>query len=228
MRIWEKPDITIFNADFLKLKFPLNTIDLIVTSPPYNIGIDYGKYDDSKTYEEYLEFSKKWLTKSFSVLKDTGRLCINVPLDTKDHSLMADMTNLAKEVGFKYKGTIIWNKQNTRNKFAMAFSKNVEVILIFYKEKWTPVKKEFKEWVNEIWTFSGESIKRVGHPAPFPVEIPRRLVKMFSEVRNTVLDPFLGSGTTLIASLQTGRKGIGVEIDEKYFEVAKERIEDRK
>ena len=80
------------------------------------------------------------------------------------------------------------------------------------------------EWTNGLWTFSGESKKKVGHPAPFPVELPKRCIKLFSFVGDTVLDPFLGSGTTLIACAMLNRKGIGVEIDEKYCRIAKERL----
>ncbi|CAN5354602.1 site-specific DNA-methyltransferase [soil metagenome] len=221
----------LINEDFLTVKLPKNSVDLIVTSPPYNIGIDYGKYDDNKIYKEYLEFTKNWLNKSFELLKTGGRICINVPIDTGKNgkrSIAADITILGKRAGFKYKGTIIWNKQNVRNKYSMAFSKNVEVILIFYRDEWEPVKIEFKDYVNEIWKFSGESRKRVNHPVPFPVEIPRRLIKMFSQKDDVVLDLFSGSGTTIAACELLGRNGIGVEIDEKYFGLSKERIEKKK
>ena len=224
-------DIVIHNADFLKLDFKKDSVDLIITSPPYNIGIDYGEYDDNKTYKDYLEFSKSWLIKCFGVLKDNGRICINVPIDVGKngkHSVAADLTILAKCAGFKYKGTIIWNKQNTKNKHAMVFSKNIEVILILYKNDWKPVSVEFRKWVNEIWQFSGENPKRVNHPAPFSVEIPRRLIKMFTSKDDVVLDPFSGSGTTISACELLGRKGIGVEISEEYFENSINRIKLKK
>ncbi len=222
-------DIIFHNADFIKLDLASNSVDLIITSPPYNIGIDYAEYDDNKTYKDYLEFTKNWLTKCFETLKEDRRICINIPIDTGKNgkrSLMADVTILAKRTGSKYKGTIIWNPSAAlrASKHAMTFSRNIEVILVLYKENWKPVKKEYKDYVNEIWNFSGESKKRVGHPAPFPVEIPRRLIKMFSSEGNTILDPFSGSGTTLVACQLLGRKGIGVEISEEYFEIIKERF----
>lgn len=80
------------------------------------------------------------------------------------------------------------------------------------------------EWTSGVWNFPGESKKRVGHPAPFPLELPKRCIKLFSFVGDVVLDPFLGSGTTLVACAKLGRKGIGVEIDRNYCEIAKQRL----
>jgi site-specific DNA-methyltransferase (adenine-specific) len=224
-------DIVIYNADFLKLDLK-EKADLIITSPPYNIGIDYGVYDDNKTYKEYLEFSKSWLAKCYKVLRDSGRICINVPLSTNNHSISADLTILAKRAEFKYKGAIVWNQPMLKllpaSRYSLVFSKNVELILIFYKNDWIPIKREFKDWVNEIWNFSGESRRRVDHPAPFPIEIPRRLIKMFIEKEGIVLDPFSGSGTTMVACKLLNRRGVGIEIDEKYFENSIDRLENKK
>ena len=80
------------------------------------------------------------------------------------------------------------------------------------------------EWTNGLWTFSGESKKKIGHPAPFPVELPRRCIKLFSFVGDTILDPFMGSGSTLIAAYLHNRKAIGIEIDENYCKLAKKRL----
>lgn len=81
------------------------------------------------------------------------------------------------------------------------------------------------QWTSGVWSFSGESKKRVGHPAHFPVELPHRCIKLFSFVKDTVLNPFLGSGTTLIASCLNNRKGIGVEIDKEYCDLAIKRLQ---
>jgi site-specific DNA-methyltransferase (adenine-specific) len=107
----------------------------------------------------------------------------------------------------------------------------VEAIIVMHKGDWkkhaggisTISKEEFTKWTIGVWDFNAEKTK-IGHPAPFPVDLPERCIKLFSYADDVILDPFVGSGTTLIACLRTGRAGIGVEIDEKYCEVAKNRI----
>lgn len=219
-------------------------MDLIVTSPPYNVGIEYSEYKDTIDYQDYLEFSRKWLEKALLALKDDGRMCLNIPLDKNKgghRSVYADLTVIAKRVGFRYHSTVVWNEQNISRRTAWGSFKSasapyviapVEMIVILYKKHWKKLKRgvsditkqEFMEWTSGVWNFSGESRKRVGHPAPFPVELPKRCIKLFTYVGDTVLDPFLGSGTTLIACHQLKRKGIGVEIDPNYFELAIRRI----
>jgi site-specific DNA-methyltransferase (adenine-specific) len=242
----ETNNISIYNEDFLTIKsLKPDCIDLIITSPPYNVGIQYLTHNDEELYTNYLVFTKKWIKKCLTLTKDDGRFCLNIPLD-KDkggqQSVYADITTIAKEVGWKYHTTIIWNEQNISRRTAwgswMSASAPfviapVEVIVIFYKKRWKKINKngksditknEFMEWTNGVWNFSGESKKRVGHPSPFPVELPYRCIKLFSFVKDIVLDPFLGSGSTLIACHQTDRKGIGIDIDKNYCELAKDRL----
>jgi site-specific DNA-methyltransferase (adenine-specific) len=241
---FERSGIKIINDDFLSTKIiEPNTVDLIVTSPPYNIDIHYGEYRDDLPYEKYIEFSKKWINKAYELAKPTGRFCLNIPLDKNkggNKSVYADITEIAKEVGWEYQSTIVWNEGNISRRTAWGSWLSakapyviapVEMIVVLYKEKWNKMKlgksdikkEEFIEWTSGVWNFSGES-KKVGHPAPFPVELPRRCIKLFSYVGDLVLDPFLGSGTTLIAAYMLRRKAIGVEIDKKYCEVAKRRL----
>jgi site-specific DNA-methyltransferase (adenine-specific) len=242
-------NIKIINDDFLTTNLiEENSIDLIVTSPPYNVDIHYNSFQDDIPYEKYLEFTEKWLRRAYSLMKPDGRMCLNIPLDKSKgrtgagfQSVYADIVNIAKKVGWKYFSTIIWNEGNISRRTAWGSWLSarapyviapVEVIIVFYKERWQKIKngksditrEEFMEWTNGLWTFSGESRKKVGHPAPFPVELPKRCIKLFSFVGDTVLDPFLGSGTTLIACALLNRKGIGVEIDKNYCELAKNRL----
>lgn len=242
------PPVTIHNDDFLanreKKLVPGDSIDLVVTSPPYNIDMQYGEYKDDVPYETYLSFSRDWLAEAFRILKTDGRLCLNVPLDKNkggQQSVCADMTRIAKDVGFQYHSTIIWNEGNISRRTAwgswMSASAPyviapVEVIVVVYKRSWKKDRKgesdvtrdEFIEWTNGLWSFNGESKKKIGHPAPYPVELPRRCIKLFSYVGDTVLDPFLGSGTTLVASAMTGRRGIGFDVNPTYCELAMSRV----
>ncbi len=237
--------IFIFKDNFLKFDaIDDESIDLIVTSPPYNVDIKYGTHDDSMSYQDYLRFTKAYLEVCYRLAKDDGRFCLNIPLDKNkggQQSVYADITAIAKAVGWEYHSTIIWNEQNISRRTAWGSWLSarapyviapVEVIIVLYKKQWKKIKngvsditrKEFLEWTNGVWNFVGESKRRVGHPAPFPVELPRRCIKLFSYVDDTILDPFLGSGTTLISCAQTNRRGVGVEIDASYCELAKRRI----
>jgi site-specific DNA-methyltransferase (adenine-specific) len=222
-----------------------DSIDLIVTSPPYNVDIQYNSHQDDLSYPEYLEFSRTWMTRCFEWLKNDGRFCLNVPLDKNkggQQSVGADITTIAKRIGFQYHSTIIWNEGNISRRTAwgswMSASAPfviapVELIIVLYKKHWKKTsgskksditKAEFMEWTNGVWTFNGESKKRIGHPAPFPLELPRRCIKIFSYVNDTILDPFSGSGSTVIAAALNKRKSIGIDIDKKYCELSKQRF----
>lgn len=243
---YENSKLKIVNDSVLTTKeIEDSSIDLVVTSPPYNVDIKYSSHNDKVSYEEYLEFSKKWIARCFEWLKDDGRFCLNIPLDkNKDgqQSVGADLTTIAKCIGFKYHSTIVWNEGNISRRTAWGSWLSasapfviapVELIVILYKNRWKKTsgsrvsditRDDFMNWTNGLWTFQGESKKRTGHPAPFPVELPQRCIKLFSFVDDIVLDPFLGSGTTLIATALNNRKGIGIEIDLGYCKLAKKRL----
>ena len=245
------------------------SVDLVITSPPYNVDIQYNSHKDDVSYADYLEFSNKWMARCYEWLKDEGRFCLNIPLDKNkggQQSVGADLTTLAKQVGFHYHSTIIWNEGNISRRTAWGSWKSasapyviapVELIVVLYKAKWKKTSgskvsdierdefldwtnglwvlddenkssditpNEITEWTNRMWVFNGESKKRIGHPAPFPIELPRRCIKLFSYVDDVVLDPFCGSGTTIIAAVNNNRQGIGIDVDKKYCELARKRI----
>lgn len=238
--------LRIYHDDILKTtSIPHDSVDLIVTSPPYNVDVQYNSHDDTTPYDHYLEFNRRWLDTCYRLTKDSGRFCLNVPLDKNrggQQSVYADFTTIAKQVGWRYHSTIIWNEQNISRRTAWGSWLSatapfviapVEVIVVLYKGTWKRdgrgrtsdiTRDEFSEWTNGVWSFSGESKKRIGHPAPFPVELPRRCIKLFSFVNDIVLDPFLGSGSTLVACAITNRQGIGVDVDREYCELARRRL----
>jgi site-specific DNA-methyltransferase (adenine-specific) len=247
---FENEQVCIFNENiFTTRSIDASTIDLIVTSPPYNVDIQYNSHNDKVTYEEYLTFSEAWMTRCYDWLKNDGRFCLNIPLDKNkggQQSVGADLTTIAKKIGFSYHSTIIWNEGNISRRTAWGSWASasapyviapVELIVVLYKNTWKKTsgsrqssitKEEFMEWTNGLWTFNGERKTKIGHPAPFPVELPLRCQKLFSFVGDTVLDPFMGSGSTLVAATQCNRKGIGIEIDSRYCEIAIGRLEAQK
>ncbi len=245
---FKQDNILIYRDDILTITaIPESSIDLIITSPPYNIDIHYNSHKDDLSYKDYLAFTEKWLEKCYLLAKDDGRFCLNIPLDKNkggQQAVCADITTIARKLGWHYHSTIIWNEGNISRRTAwgswMSASAPyviapVEVILVLYKKNWKKsngkkendiTKQEFMAWTNGVWTFGGQSKKGAGgHPAAFPLELPRRCIKLFSFVGDTVLDPFLGSGSTLIAASQHKRKGIGVDIDKKYCDIAISRLQ---
>jgi len=240
--------VAIVNEDvFATEKIEPGSIDLVITSPPYNVDIKYNSHNDKLTYDEYLVFSRKWMARCFSWLRPDGRFCLNIPLDKNkggQKSVGADLTTLAKQVGFNYHSTIVWNEGNISRRTAWGSWLSasapyviapVELIIVLYKDSWKKTsgsgksditREQFMEWTNGLWTFNGERKTKIGHPAPFPVELPVRCMKLFSFIGDTVLDPFMGSGSTLVAASRHYRKGIGIEIDPRYCEIAARRIEE--
>ena len=119
---FHKDSTYIYQDDFLSTTcIEENSIDLIVTSPPYNVDIKYGNYNDELSYNDYLNFTREWLTKALKLLKPDGRFCLNIPLDKNkggQQSVYVDITKTAKEVGWKYQSTVIWNEQNISRRTA--------------------------------------------------------------------------------------------------------------
>nr|WP_233707506.1 site-specific DNA-methyltransferase [Helicobacter bizzozeronii] len=212
---------------------PQESLDCTITSPPYNVGIGYNTNNDNQNYQEYLDFSVAWLENVYKWSKKSGRLCLNIPLDKNKNgqqSVGADLISLAKKVGWCYHSSIVWNESNISRRTAWGSWLSasapyviapVELIVILYKDVWKKQhkgvsdisKEEFVAWTNGLWQFNGESKKRIGHPAPFPRELPRRCIKLFSFVGDTVCDPFSGSGTTMLEAHLNRRSFIGIEVD---------------
>jgi len=224
-------------------ELPDNSVHLMVTSPPYNVGKEY---DKDFTLEEYLEFLRRVWKEVYRVLVPGGRACINIAnLGRKPyipiHSfIIKDMLDL----GFLMRGEIIWNKASSASpstawgSWCSAANPTLrdihEYILVFSKgmfsrknpcgRKSTISKEEFLEFTKSVWTFPAVSAKEIGHPAPFPVELPYRCIQLYTYKGEIVLDPFIGSGQTAIAAIKTGRHYVGYEIEENYVKLAEKRI----
>lgn len=245
--------ITLLHADVLTADFTnVPPINLVVTSPPYNVGIEYDKHVDTMTYHEYLKWCHKWLTRMYSLMAADGRICINIPFSvTPEHlnekkgaedinyPVVADYTRICESIGFKYWRTLVWDK-NHSNKTCWGSWRSAsspfmrdpsEAILVFYKGQWKRSDKgtssisgpEFMSWTKNVWKMHPETKSK--HPAAFPIELPNRCIKLFSYKEDTVLDCFLGSGTSGESAVRLERNFVGVEKSEDYFNMAKERIE---
>ena len=222
-----------------------DSVDLIVTSPPYNLSIEYENHDDDMPYGDYLKWCSQWLENCYDWLKPLGRICINIPMKITmpsirdiNQPLEADYIKLLQSVGFKYNNTIIWNKGNIvktcwgsfKSASAPFIRDNIEAIIICYKDQWKKEKgesdispTEFVKWTQTLWTFSSSKDKT--HPAAFPKELPMRCIKCFSYINDVILDPFAGTGTTCKAANEAGRKWIGIDNSEKYLSGAKTKID---
>ena len=230
--------------------FDDDQFNLIITSPPYNVGMAYDNSNDAGDYDTYLEFSRRWLGNCYSWAAEHGRLCMNIPLDKNNggkQAVTADLTNIAREQGWKYHTTIIWNEGTISRRTAWGswcrpsaphVIAPVETIVVLYKGEWnrphlgddrvTIEPDEFKDWTLGLWEFNGASAKAVGHPAPFPIELPKRFIRLYSYKGDKVLDPFAGSGTTLIAALRDHREAFGIELSAEYRTAALRRINKEK
>ena len=224
-------------------QIPDCSVHLMVTSPPYNVGKEY---DEDLALQDHVELLKRVWQEVLRVLVPGGRLCINLAnLGRKPYiPLHAFVIKDATELGLLMRGEIIWNKAASASASTAWGSwlsagnptlRDVhEYILVFSKDTFGRVRipnradtierDDFLEWTKSIWTFPAQSAKKIGHPAPFPVELPHRLIQLFTFENEIVLDPFMGSGQTAIAAMRAGRHFIGYELNVDYVKLAYKRI----
>jgi site-specific DNA-methyltransferase (adenine-specific) len=216
----------------------------MVTSPPYNVKKEY---DEDLSLHEYRTLLRTVFKETYRVLVTGGRACINVanlgrkPYIPLHSYIIEDML----DIGFYMRGEIIWNKASSASpstawgswqSAANPVLRDIhEYILIFSKESFsrkkgqkkdTITKEDFLEWTKSVWTFPAVSAKSIGHPAPFPEELPHRLIQLYTYNEDVVLDPFCGSGTTCLAALKDGRHYIGYDIEPAYIKLATRRIKE--
>lgn len=224
-------------------ELPDNSIHLMITSPPYNVKKEY---DEDLSLDEYRKLLKRVMSETFKKLVTGGRACINIanlgrkPYIPLHSYIIEDML----DIGYLMRGEIIWNKAHSASpstawgswlSSANAVLRDIhEYILVFSKDTFSRkrgnkkdsiTREEFLEFTKSIWTFPAVSAKSVGHPAPFPEELPYRLIQLYSFEGDVVLDPFCGSGTTCITAVKTNRNFIGYEINREYVQLSNTRIQ---
>ena len=224
------------------IELPNNSVHLMITSPPYNVGKEY---DSNLSLKQYLSLLRRVMKETYRVLVTGGRVAINVAnIGRKPYiPLHSYIINIMLDLGFIMRGEIIWDKAaSSGTSFAWGSWKSAvnpvlrdvhEYILIFSKESYsrnrvnkkdTIENQEFMDFTKSIWTFPSVSAKKIGHPAPFPDELPRRLIQLYSFEGDIILDPFMGSGQTAIAALKTRRHFVGYDTSKEYCELAEKRI----
>jgi len=222
------------------------SIDLVVTSPPY---FNLREYSHWNNYENYLDFIESVFNELSRILKNGRFVCWNIqdnlpnPTETgrKYFALMPDTVKIAQKFDFEWECNVLWNKQNATQIMlgsypyppTMIYRQITESICIFRKHgkadlshKKESDKIDKETWANYtkiIWNISAQT--KSYHPAPFPEEIPKRLITLHSFSGDIVFDPFVGSGTTCKVARELKRNSIGIEIHEPYYEIAKKRCE---
>jgi len=260
----------IINGDCTKVMkdLPESFVDLIVTSPPYGVGIDYDTHDDDMDFEEYKSFSKEWLTQAFRVLKDDGRIALNIPYEINRQKkggrifMVAELWKIMQDIGYKFFGVVDLEEDSPHRSKTTAWGSWMspsspyiynpkECIILAYKKdhikkikgepQWVGVevideetekkkikytedqKKEFIELVYGQWNYFADTKSMT--KATFSMDIPTKAIKILTYKNDLVLDPFAGSGTSLVAAEILDRNWIGIELSENYSEIARKRVQ---
>jgi site-specific DNA-methyltransferase (adenine-specific) len=246
---------------------PEGSVDLIVTSPPYGVNIAYDVHDDDMEISEYLEFTRKWMTEAYKVLKDDGRIALNIPYEINRQAkggrifFVSEVYQVMKEIGFKFFGVVDLEEDSPHRSKTTAWGSWMspsspyiynpkECIVLAYKKhhikkvkgepqwKGEPTvteegknkmvyqeedKRDFMELVFGQWKYLNDS--RPMTKATFSMDIPTKAIKILSYKNDIVMDPFAGSGTSCVAAEILDRRWIGIELSEKYSEIASKRIQ---
>ena len=263
----------IINGDCVKVmaSLPESCVDLIVTSPPYNVGIDYDTHNDRLSMEDYWQFTKDWLSESYRILKDDGRIAVNIPyeVNVQDRGgrilFMSEFYQIMKNLGFKFFGLVDLDENSPHRSKTTAWGSWMspsapyiynpkECVILGYKKnhikkvkgepQWKGElvdleqedgtikqkmmyqeedKKEFMSLVYGQWEYFADTKQQT--KATFSMDIPMKAIKILTYKNDLVLDPFTGSGTSLVAAEVSGRRWIGIELSENYTKVAKERVQ---
>ncbi len=247
------------------------SVDLIVTSPPYGVGIDYDTHDDDVEFEEYKVFSKEWLSQAFRVMKDDGRIAVNIPYEINRQKkggrifMVSEVWKIMQEIGFGFFGVVDLEENSPHRSKTTAWGSWMspsspyiynpkECIILAYKKnhikkvkgepEWVGIetmidnedgtsrkkmvyteeqKKEFMELVFGQWDYFADTKSLT--KATFSMDIPKKAIKILTYKNDIVLDPFCGSGTSVVAAEILDRRWIGIELSENYCDVARKRVQ---
>jgi modification methylase len=215
---------------------PDNSIDLVVTSPPYNLRSStdgrkstgagglwsshllahgYSNYDDNMPYDEYVRWQRDCLSEMMRVLKDDGAIFYNHKWRIQS-GLLEDRSDIV--AGFPVRQIIIWDRGSGMSFNKRHFVPTYEVIYLIAKPKFELAPKATGR--GDVWHFTWDTNNP--HPAPFPVDLIEHIIT--STNAKIVLDPFMGSGTTAVAAKNKGRDFIGIDISKEYCDMARERV----
>lgn len=220
------------------------SVDLILTSPPYNVHFDYEVYSDWLPWPAYYKWCARWLKECYRVLKKDGRMVLNHYFslgnvkDGRSYPLM-HLNEIAVGLGFQHHAVIFWEDRTISRRTAWGswlsasspyINSPYEGLLVLYKQQWkkmgkgrsTISKEEFMEGCLGVWSIPSSRAKRgARHPTAFPLALAERAINLLTYKKETVLDPFVGSGTTVVAADKLGRDGIGIDLNPRYIEDAR-------
>ena len=246
------------------------SVDLIVTSPPYGVGIEYDVHEDDMVWEEYEKFTKSWLEQAYRVLKDDGRIALNIPYEINRQSkggrifMLGEVWQIMKEIGYKFYGVVDLQEESPHRSRTTAWGSWMspsapyiynpkECVILAYKKNHIKKIKGEPEWVGELgekedkngvmkpktiyteeqkrefidlvfgqWNYFADT--RSLTKATFSMDIPTKAIKILTYKNDVVLDPFAGSGTSMVAAETLNRRWVGIELSPNYAKVANERV----
>jgi site-specific DNA-methyltransferase (adenine-specific) len=253
-------------------QMPFSSVDLIVTSPPYGVGIAYDVHNDDMLIDEYLKFTEEWLTKAYEVLKDDGRIALNIPYEINRQDkggrvfIVSEIWQIMKKIGYKFYGVVDLEEESPHRSRTTAWGSWMspsapyiynpkECVVLAYKKTHVKKVKGQPQWIGEAaqvpdpkdpalfrnktvyldedkrefidlvfgqWKYFADT--RSLTKATFSMDIPTKAIKILSYKNDVILDPFAGSGTSLVAAETLDRRWVGIELSPNYCEVANSRV----
>jgi site-specific DNA-methyltransferase (adenine-specific) len=253
-------------------QMPFSSVDLIVTSPPYGVGIAYDVHNDDMLIDEYLKFTEEWLTKAYEVLKDDGRIALNIPYEINRQDkggrvfIVSEIWQIMKKIGYKFYGVVDLEEESPHRSRTTAWGSWMspsapyiynpkECVVLAYKKTHVKKVKGQPQWIGEAaqvpdpkdpalfrnktvyldedkrefidlvfgqWKYFADTKSLT--KATFSMDIPTKAIKILSYKNDVILDPFAGSGTSLVAAETLDRRWVGIELSPNYCEVANSRV----